>query len=143
MHEFYMNKCIELAMVAKQRGDNAVGSLIVRNGTIVGEGIEGNKTHNDITFLAEIEAVRNAIKLLNTQDLSYCIMYTTHEPCIMCSYLIRHSNIKKVVTGLSTGEVGGFSSHYPLLLDNTIARWGSPPILIKGILENRCLGLIR
>lgn len=140
-HEFYMKKSIELAKIAKQRGDSPVGSVVVRNDKILGEGIEGNKTHNDITYHAEIEAIRNAIKKLNTQDLSDCTLYTTHEPCIMCSYLIRHTKLKMVITGRSTGEVGGFSSHYPLLLDNTITRWGNPPILIKGVLENECQGL--
>ncbi len=137
-HEFYMRKCIELAKIARKRGDNPVGSIIVREDEIVGEGIEANKTQNDITFHAEIVAIRNATKFLNTQDLSDTILYTTHEPCIMCSYVIRHSHIQTIVSGLSTGEFGGYSSKYPLLLDDTITKWGDPPTLINGILEKEC-----
>jgi tRNA(adenine34) deaminase len=140
-HEFYMKICIDLAKVAKERGDSPVGSIVVKNGKIIGEGIEGGKTHKDITFHAEIEAIRNATKFLAQQDLSDCIMYTTHEPCIMCSYLIRHTKIPILVTGISTGEIGGFSSNLPLLTDTTIKKWTSPPTIIKGILEKECAEL--
>lgn len=136
-----MRICIGLAKIAKQRGDSPVGSIIVQNGTIIGEGIEGGKTQKDITFHAEIEAIRNATKTLGIQDLSNSILYTTHEPCIMCSYVIRHSKISIIVTGLATGEIGGFSSKLPLLLDTTIKRWTPPPTLIKGILEKECATL--
>jgi tRNA(adenine34) deaminase len=137
-HEFYMNKCIELAKIAKRNGDSPVGSILVKNGEIIGEGIEGGKTFKDITFHSEIEAVRNARILLETQDLSDCIMYTTHEPCIMCSYVIRHHQIKAIIIGLASGEIGGFSSVYPLLKDETIQKWNNPPQVLFGILEEEC-----
>lgn len=137
-HESYMRLCIDLAKKAKQRGDSPVGSLIVQNGKIIGEGIEGGKTHKDITFHAEIEAIRDATKRIGKQDLSECILYTTHEPCIMCSYVIRQMKISILVTGLATGVIGGFSSQLPILLDTTIKRWGAPPTIIKGVLEQEC-----
>ncbi|MBK5213661.1 MAG: nucleoside deaminase [Flavobacteriaceae bacterium] len=140
-HEHYMSVCIDLAKIAKQRGDSPVGSIIIQNGTIIAEGIEGGKTHNDITFHAEIEAIRQATKHLKSQDLSDCIMYTTHEPCIMCSYMIRHTKIPIIVIGLATGEIGGFSSKLPVLIDTTIKRWTAPPTLINGILEKECAAL--
>jgi tRNA(adenine34) deaminase len=140
-HETYMRICINLAKIAKQRGDSPVGSIIVQNGVIIGEGIEGGKTHKDITFHAEIEAIRKATKHIEKQDLSDCILYTTHEPCIMCSYMIRHTKIPLIVTGLTTGEIGGFSSKLPLLLDTTIQKWATPPSLINGILAKECADL--
>lgn len=140
-HESYMSICIDLAKIAKQRGDSPVGSIIVQNSVIIGKGIEGGNTHKDVTFHAEIEAIRQATKQIEKQDLSDCILYTTHEPCIMCSYVIRHAKIPLVVTGLSTGEIGGFSSKLPLLLDTTISRWTAPPTLINGILEKECADL--
>lgn len=140
-HETYMNICIELAKIAKQRGDSPVGSIIVQNGVVVGKGIEGGKTHKDITYHAEIEAIRHATKYLGKQDLSDCILYTTHEPCIMCSYMIRHTKIPLIVTGVTTGEIGGFSSKLPLLLDTSIKKWAIPPSLINGILAKECAEL--
>ncbi|MNY20578.1 tRNA-specific adenosine deaminase [compost metagenome] len=137
-HEYYMNKCIELAKVAKLNGDSPVGSVLVLNGEIVGEGIEGGKTFKDITLHSEIEAVRNARAFLQTHDLSDCIMYTTHEPCIMCSYVLRHHQINTIIIGLASGDIGGFSSQYPLLKDETIKKWKKPPTLVFGILEEEC-----
>jgi tRNA(adenine34) deaminase len=140
-HKFFMSRCIELALIAKQRGESPVGSVIVKGGKVISHGIEGSKTHRDITFHAEIEAVRQAVEFLNSQDLSECIMYTTHEPCIMCSYVIRHAKISTVVTGISTGEIGGVSSKYPLLKDGAIKKWADPPNLIMGIMEDECRDL--
>lgn len=140
-HESYMRLCIDLAKMSKQRGDSPVGSLIVQNGKIIGQGIEGGKTQKDITCHAEIEAIRDASKRIEKQDLSDCILYTTHEPCIMCSYVIRHMKIPLIVTGITTGEIGGFSSHFPVLLDTTIKRWSAPPTIVKGVLEKECSAL--
>ncbi|HUH27082.1 nucleoside deaminase [Gelidibacter sp.] len=140
-HESYMRLCMDLAKIAKQRGDSPVGALIVQNGKIIGQGIEGGKTQKDITFHAEIEAIRDATKHIEKQDLSDCTLYTTHEPCIMCSYVIRHMKIPIVVTGITTGEIGGFSSHFRILLDTTIKRWSAPPTIVKGVLEKECSAL--
>ena len=133
-----MQKCIELAKIARQRGESPVGAVVVRLEAIIGEGIESSKTHQDITYHAEMEAIRAAIKKVNTQNLSDCILYTTHDPCIMCSYLIRHTKIPLVVMGILTGEMGGYSSQLPVLLDTAIKKWQSPPVLLNGILEDEC-----
>lgn len=140
-YTFYMQKCIELALIAKQRGDTPVGSIIVRNKTIVGEGIEGGKTFKDITYHSEIEAIRNATKFLNTSDLSDCILFSTHEPCIMCSYAVRHHKINTLVFALSVGEIGGYSSKFKVIEDNTIDKWENPPKVITGVLEKECRDL--
>ena len=140
-HKSFMRICINLAKIAKQRGDSPVGSIVVRQGQIIGEGIEGGKTHKDITYHAEIEAIRHATKTHGIDDLSDCILYTTHEPCLMCSYVIRQLKIPTVVIGITTGEIGGFSSQLPLLLDTSIKRWAAPPTLINGILEEECAAL--
>ena len=137
-YENYMRECIRLAGTAKRRGDTPVGSVIVQNGRIISEGIEGGKTQKDITFHAEIEAIRNVVKALGKTDLSDCIMVTTHEPCIMCSYVIRHHKIKRVIVGLTVPDVGGYSSAYPVLKDTSIKKWIPAPEVITGILEKEC-----
>jgi tRNA(adenine34) deaminase len=140
-YESFMRKCIELAKIAKERGDSPVGSLIVKDGQIVAEGIEGGQTHKDITFHAEIEAVRNATVSLGKTDLSDCFMVTTHEPCIMCSYVIRHHKIGLLIVGITTGEIGGYSSALKVLLDRTISQWTTPPKIIDKVLEQECKAL--
>jgi tRNA(adenine34) deaminase len=69
-------------------------------------------------------------------------MYTTHEPCIMCSYVIRHARIGTIVMALTAGETGGYGSAYPILSDRSRERWGEPPEVITGILEYECGALL-
>ena len=140
-YESLMRRCIELAKIAKQRGDSPVGSIIGKDGQIIAEGIEGGKTHKDITYHAEIEAIRNAIVTLGKTDLSDCFIVTTHEPCIMCSYVIRHHKIGLIIVDMTTGEIGGYSSILPVLLDRTISQWTTPPKIIDKILERECKDL--
>jgi tRNA(adenine34) deaminase len=134
-HEYYMKICIDLALEAKAKGESQVGSVLVKDGTIIGRGVEKGKSKKDITFHAEIEAIREGNEYLGDQDLSTCALYSTHEPCIMCSYVIRHAKIHTVVFGIPTVETGGIHSFYPLLTDTKIKKWGKPPRIIKGILE--------
>ncbi len=140
--EAFMQQCIELGKQAKEQGESPVGSIITLGTEIIGRGIECNKKHNDITFHAEIEAIRRATEYLKSQDLSSCTMYTTHEPCIMCSYVIRQTKINTVIIGLMNKEVGGASSPYALLADTSITKWGKPPAIVSGVLEDECRKLI-
>ncbi len=137
-YEDLMHRCIALGLKAKERGDPPVGSVVAQNGRIISEGTEGGRTHEDITFHAEIEAIRAARKILKTSDLSGCLLVTTHEPCIMCSYVIRHHRIAKVIVALAIGETGGISSHMPVLTDNGFSRWGKPPQIVMGVLAAEC-----
>lgn len=140
-HEYFMRKCIELALIAKQHGESPVGSVIVKDEKIIASGSEASKLNRDLTFHAEIEAIRRAVALLDTTDLSSCTLYTTHEPCIMCSYVIRHAKINTIVIGITTGETGGVSSAYQLLLDRSIKSWADPPQLVFGVLKKECIEL--
>lgn len=140
-YEGLMRKCIELAKLAKARGDSPVGCVIVKGGEIISEGIEGVRSHNDITCHAEIEAVRKATVVLDNSDLSDCTLVTTHEPCIMCSYVIRHHKIGVVVVGRTVEDVGGYSSALPVLLDTTVSKWATPPVIIDRVLEQECKDL--
>lgn len=137
-YEALMRECIRLARIAKERGDSPVGAVIVRGGEVVAQGIEAGKTEQDITRHAEVLAINNARRALGTADLSDCVLVTTHEPCIMCSYAIRHHRIPVVVFSLAVGDVGGYSSQLPVLKDRSVKRWGGPPTVIGGVLEAEC-----
>ncbi|MGH7249151.1 MAG: nucleoside deaminase, partial [Pseudomonadota bacterium] len=79
-----MRWALELARRAMAAGDTPVGSLVVRGGAIVGEGIESVRALRDIAGHAELIALREACRTLGTFDLSACVLYTTAEPCWMC-----------------------------------------------------------
>lgn len=75
------------------------GACIVKDGKIIGKGNNHVIKNNDPTAHAEIEAIRDACKNINSYDLSNCELYTSCYPCPMCLSAIIWSNIKKVYYG--------------------------------------------
>ncbi len=75
------------------------GACVVKNGNIIGKGSNHVLSDNDPTAHAEIMAIRNACKNINSYDLSDCELYTSCYPCPMCLSAIIWSNIKKVYYG--------------------------------------------
>lgn len=134
----YMLECIELAKQALKKGDPPVGSLLVFKDKIIGRGIESGKSTGDITQHAEISAVKDALKNGYRDVLDQSVMFSTHEPCIMCSYLIRHHKIAKLIFGVSVPFVGGQSSVFKILETETVPKWGHTPEIESGILQHEC-----
>jgi tRNA(adenine34) deaminase len=140
---FFMQRCLELAADAKRNGKTAVGSVVVKDNLILAEGTEGDNSLPQLLGHAEIIAIVEAVKNSGTKDLSNCVLYTTVEPCFMCSYLIRETGIARVVFGAKAGEIGGVYSSYPLLTATDISKWQSPVQVDGGVLEKECLQLLQ
>ena len=134
----FMRQAIRLAQTARDRGDTPVGSVVVRDGCVVGEGIESVRAERDPAGHAEVKAVQQACRNLNTLDLAGCTLYTTVEPCFMCSYAVRSTRISRLVIGRSAPHVGGLTSKYPILAAPDIPCWRQPPLVIRGVLEEEC-----
>ncbi len=126
-HEEYMRRCRQLAQEALRGGDAPVGSLVLREGRIIAEGVEGVKARKDVTAHAEIIAIRKACAVLGMLDLSGCTLYTTTEPCLMCSYAIRQTRISQVVTEKPTEKGGGVTSQYSILKDPSFPNGAPAP----------------
>jgi tRNA(Arg) A34 adenosine deaminase TadA len=80
----FMQRALELRRISVERGDQAYGAVIVRDGKVVGEGVSAVITTPDPTAHAEMQAIRDAAKRLKTRDLSGCEMYGTSRACPMC-----------------------------------------------------------
>lgn len=118
--ETLMRRCLELGRIALESGDALVSSLIARNGAVIAEASEAVKRKKDPTAHAEIEAIRAACEKLQTLDLSDCVLYTSVEPCWMCSYAIRQTGISRVCFGSRNSNVGGINSKFAVLLDENL-----------------------
>ncbi|WP_326983854.1 nucleoside deaminase [Chryseobacterium sp. MYb264] len=140
MNEYnnYMLECIELGKQALENGNPPVGSLLVFEDKIIGRGVESGKSSGDITQHAEILAVKDALTNGYRDVLNQATLFSTHEPCIMCSYLIRHHQIKKIIFGASVPLVGGQTSEFKILETETIPKWGKKPEIESGILQHEC-----
>ena len=75
------------------------GACIVKDGKIIGKGSNHVLSNNDPTAHAEIMAIREACKNINSYDLNDCELYTSCFPCPMCLSAIIWANIKKVYYG--------------------------------------------
>lgn len=74
-------------------------AIIDKDGNVVAVSSNSVLKDNDPTAHAEVNAIREACKKLNTYDLSDCVLYATGHPCPMCLSAIIWSNIKKVYYG--------------------------------------------
>jgi guanine deaminase len=85
-HVPFMRQAIALARQSAlvDRTGSPFGCVIVRDGEIVGEGVNQVPTWNDPTAHAEVVAIRGACEALGTYVLAGCTAYTTGEPCPMC-----------------------------------------------------------
>ena len=75
------------------------GACVVKDGKIIGKGSNHVLSNNDPTAHAEVMAIRDACKNINSYDLNGCELYTSCYPCPMCLSAIIWSNIKKVYYG--------------------------------------------
>ena len=78
---FFMNKAIENA---NNSDGGPFGAVIIKDNNIVSNGNNKVTLDNDPSAHAEIVAIRNACKELNTFNLEGCSIYTSCEPCPMC-----------------------------------------------------------
>ena len=106
-----MNKYMELAIREAREGienghGGPFGTIIVKDGEIVGRGHNCVLRDNDATCHGEVAAIRDAGKRLGTFDLSGCELYTTGEPCHMCLCACMWANIDKIYYGCNIEDNG-------------------------------------
>lgn len=81
----FMERAIALSACAlSEPGTEPFGAVVVRDGTIVGEGLNRALARFDPTSHGEVEAIRDACTRLQCLDLSGCDLYTSCEPCALC-----------------------------------------------------------
>ena len=92
----FMLRAIELSISSANGTGGPFGCVIVKDDKIIAEGSNKVTFSNDPTAHAEIVAIREACKKLNTFNLSGCDLYASCEPCPMCLSAIYWAHIDKV-----------------------------------------------
>ena len=103
-HEFneeFMNRAIELSRRASiiEKSGGVFGAVIVKDGKIIAEGYNQVIRHNDPTWHAEMQAIREACKKEGTPHLKNCVLYTSAECCPMCWAAAYWAHIDQVFYG--------------------------------------------
>ena len=110
--ERWMREAVELARTAGARGEVPVGAVIVKDGQVVGQGMNLRETDLCALRHAEILAIEAASKKLGAWRLSGCTLYVTLEPCLMCAGAIYQARFDRVVFGALDPKAGAMGSLY-------------------------------
>jgi tRNA(Arg) A34 adenosine deaminase TadA len=105
----YIWRAIDLARQARERGNHPFGALLVADGQIVLEAentvvSDGNPTHH-----AEMNVVQGAWQTLSSEVITRSTLYTSTEPCPMCTGAIFWSGIRRVVFSLPAADLGSMA----------------------------------
>ena len=92
----FMLRAIELSISSANGTGGPFGCVIVKDDKIIAEGSNKVTFSNDPTAHAEIVAIREACKQLNTFNLSGCDLYASCEPCPMCLSAIYWSHVDNI-----------------------------------------------
>lgn len=119
-----LKSAIEEAL--KCEHDVPIGCVIKKDGKILASTHNKRENDCDITAHAEILAIKEVQKILNTSRLNDCEMYVTLEPCPMCSWAIIQSGIKILYFGSYNRQYGGMGSvlNLPQLANSKIKVYG-------------------
>ncbi|WKZ18940.1 MAG: nucleoside deaminase [Candidatus Jettenia sp. CY-1] len=127
-----MRLAIHKAREGIEKGQTPFGACIVKNEEVI------SCTHNivwqtmDITAHAEVNAIREACKKLNTVDLSGCVIYSTCEPCPMCFSACHWAKITKIIYGTRVDDAKKIGFNELTILNKEMKRFGNSPVEIVG-----------
>jgi tRNA(adenine34) deaminase len=144
-HDHFMELALEESRKAAAEGNSPVGSIIVRNGEVIGVGRNRVNSQTDPTAHAEVDAIRDACRNIASIDLSDAVCYTAMEPCPMCCWAIEAAGCAGVVMGARhndfRGPGGGDYGAYTV--EALLAMTGRSLDVVTGIKDEECTALRR
>lgn len=150
-HEALMARCIELARQSANTGNYALASLVALDGRIVAEQGSTLARGVDPSAHPEMVAIRNAAAALNNRYLPGAVLYTTLEPCPMCTSVAIWAKFGGVVFGATQDDALAWSSKHPDPLftwrqilvpcEHIVAHGHPQPWVRRGVLRDQCIEL--
>lgn len=139
-HEEAMRVALEEAKLAAAKGDVPVGAVILLNGEIIAQRHNEREASNDPTAHAEVLALQDASRKLNSWRLSECTLVVTLEPCVMCAGATQSARIGRLVYGAANFEAGATATLYNVMSD---PRLGHNPPVEHGVLADESAALLK
>jgi tRNA(Arg) A34 adenosine deaminase TadA/catechol 2,3-dioxygenase-like lactoylglutathione lyase family enzyme len=103
-----LERAVALARANVEAAEEPFGSLVVRDGEILGEGVNTTRRDADPTAHAEVAAVREACRRLGTIDLAGAAVFTSCEPCPMCRTVAVLAGVNRIVYAVPAKTAAGF-----------------------------------
>ncbi len=113
--EHWMRRALELAHHAAAAGEVPVGAVLVRAGSVLGEGWNAPVGRCDPSAHAEIVALRAAALAAGNYRLPASTLYVTIEPCAMCAGALVHTRVARLVFAAREPRAGVVASNVGLL----------------------------
>jgi tRNA(adenine34) deaminase len=137
--ERWMRLALEQARDAELAGEVPVGAVVVQAGELLAASANRTVRDQDPTAHAEILALREASRVLDTWRLSACTLYVTLEPCAMCAGALVLARVKRVVFGAWDDKAGMAGSVGDLLRHPKL---NHSPEVVGGVLREECGALL-
>lgn len=139
-----MRRTIHLARQgAAAPGGSAIGCVIVHDGKIIGEGYNESLSRHDPTAHAEIVAMRRAGQTLQCSEFRGATLYTSLQPCGMCSMAAIWAKIGRIVYGAGRKDVHSmyFEDRHLDTIDFIHDAYRKDLIVMGGLLADECATL--
>ena len=135
-----MGLALEQARLAAKAGEVPVGAVVVKGGQCIALGRNAPIAGHDPTAHAEVQALREAARVLGNYRLEGCTLYVTLEPCAMCSGAMLHARLARVVYGAPDPRTGAAGSVLNLFAQ---AQLNHQTAVTGGVLAEACGQLLR
>ncbi len=119
------------------------GAIVVKDGVVVGRGNNKVTSSNDPTAHAEVVAIRDACKTLNSFQLDGCVIYTSCEPCPMCLGAIYWARPEKVYFGCTREDAAAIQFDDDFIYREMAAPIGERKIPMEQLLHEEALAVFR
>ena len=140
-YKLLMSNALQLADQAQLHNDVPVGALVVnQNGEIIGRGKNEREKSNDPLAHAELMAIKDAAKNLNSYRFDDLTLVVTLEPCAMCAGAIAQSRFSRLIFGAYDEKAGAVGSVWDLIRDK---RAVSKIEVVSGVLQDECAQLLK
>lgn len=139
--EKYMHLAFEQAKKAEEQGEVPIGAVVVdKDGNVIGEGYNRRELDEDATQHAEMIAIRQACKKLNSWRLVDCSLFITLEPCPMCSGAIINSRLAEVYYGAFDPKAGAAGSVIDLF---KVEKFNHYPKIYGGLFRDQAAQMLK
>ena len=115
-----MRQALALASEAAERNEVPVGAIVVHKGNVVGRGSNRTIELRDPTAHAELLAIRDACKRIESDRLLDCQLYSTLEPCPMCAGAILLARCNALYFGAHDLKWGATGTLYSITNDRRL-----------------------
>jgi len=136
----FMKEAYSLAQEAATMGEIPVGAVVVREGEIIGRGYKRRLIDNSPFAHAEMLAMSEAAKSIDSWRFDDCTLYVTLEPCVMCAGAAVQCRMKKIVYASRDPKAGAAGTLYDIPRDKRLAY---NCLVEEGILKEECSKMLQ